>query len=311
MDLLLAVTLIALMSLLAMIVGFRQGKQASSGAQLFIQSAAALVSAGYFVFIWDQPRLVSWLPHTAIIVLANWHPLIGSFFAGMYLSSQKVGRARRLTVGPLTLVLAAYAIIAPLLGSVPKCKPAETGSPLISQTTPYTCSAAAAASLLRLHGIETTEAEMAELCLTRKGTHWMGVYRGLKLMTAETPWEVVARPFSRDAVMNLHESPAVLSVNVDVDIIARSEDHGFRNNSGHSVLALGSRDNLEVMVFDPSPAYGIECWDDELLSWVSDGVILQLVPKFGAGLERPVQARINAATQQENESAYLSWNMRL
>lgn len=311
MDLFLAAILIALMSLWAMIVGFRQGQRASVGSQLMVQGLAVLVSTTYFFFVWEQPRLVSYLPHTAIIVLANWHPLIGSFFAGMYLSSRKVGRVRRFTVGPMTLLLAGYAIIAPLLGSAPACKPSDPGNPLVSQTTPYTCSPAAAASLLRLHGIAATESQMAELCLTRRGTHWMGVYRGLKLMTEKTPWDVVARPFSRSAVMSLNESPALLSVNVDTDSIAPSEDHGFRGHSGHSVLALGSRDNTKVMVFDPSPAYGIECWDDELLSWVSNGVILQLVPRFGTGLEGPVRERIDRATQERNESMYLSWNVRL
>lgn len=311
MDLFLAAILIALMSLWAMLIGFRQGQRTSDGSQLMVQGVAVLVSTAYFVFVWEQPRLVSYLPHTAIIVLANWHPLIGSFFAGMYLSSRKVGRLRRITVGPMTLLLAAYAIVAPLLGTAPVCKPGDPASPLVSQTTPYTCSAAAAASLLRLHGIDTSEAQMAELCLTRKGTHWMGVYRGLKLMTDRTPWDVVARPFTRDAVMSLDDSPALLSVNVDTGSIAASEDHGFRGHSGHSVLALGSRDNIEVMVFDPSPAYGIECWDDELLSWVSNGVILQLVPRFGTGLEGQVRERIDRATQEENETMFLSWNVRI
>ena len=31
---------------------------------------------------------------------------------------------------------------------------------------------------------------MAELCLTRRGTSWMGLYRGLKLKTEGTPWKV-------------------------------------------------------------------------------------------------------------------------
>ncbi len=311
MDLLLATILIALTSLWVMIIGYRQGQKHSGRSRLRVQGIAAVASLLYFAFVWDRPWIAGWVPHTALIVLVNWHPLMGAFFAGMYLSSTQVGPARRYTIGPLTLLLAAYAIVAPLTGRPPVCEPDASDGALITQTTPYTCSAAAAASLLRLHGIETDEAEMAELCLTRKGTHWMGVYRGLKLMTQESEWDVVAQPFSHEAVMNLHETPAILSVNVDTDSIARTEDHGFRSESGHSVLALRSSNNHEVIVFDPSPAYGIECWDRELLSWVSDGVILRLVPRSGPGFDAPVRDRINRATREIDEIAYVSWSRPL
>lgn len=311
MDLFLATVLIALMSLWAMLIGFRQGQRASGGSQLLMQGLVVLASGLYFGFIWEKPILAEYLPHTGLIVLANWHPMMGSFFAGMYLSSSDIGRTRRLIVGPLTLLLAAYAIVAPLVGVTPRCKPTDPNTPLITQSTPYTCSPAAAASLLRLHGIAASEAEMAKLCLTRKGTHWMGVYRGLKIMTQDTEWEVVTQPFSRDAVMNLHDSPAILSVNVNVDGINSTEDHGFHGHSGHSVLALGSRDDIEVMVFDPSPAYGIEYWNLELLSWVSDGVILKLVPRYGTGDDTPIRARISQAALQHNEIAYISWTEHL
>src|SRR5260221_7046371 len=38
-------------------------------------------------------------------------------------------------------------------------------------------------------GISATEQEMADLCITRRGTYWQGLYRGLKLKTAGTLWE--------------------------------------------------------------------------------------------------------------------------
>ena len=47
------------------------------------------------------------------------------------------------------------------------------------QSSPHTCSAASAATLLRFYGIRATEQEMAELCLTRSGTTWLGLYHGL------------------------------------------------------------------------------------------------------------------------------------
>ena len=50
------------------------------------------------------------------------------------------------------------------------------------QTSQVTCPAAAWATLLRYHGIEVTEAEMAGLCLTGPdGALMLGLYRGLRV----------------------------------------------------------------------------------------------------------------------------------
>ncbi len=311
MDLFLAIILMTLIMLWTMILGMRLGKQASSSSQFGVQMLVVGVSCFYFLFLWNRPCLTRWLPHAALIILANWQAVIGSFFAGMYLSSGRIGRKRRLIVGPMTLVLAGYSIVAPVLGNAPTCIPASSASPLITQTTPYTCSPAAAASLLRLHGIPATESKMADLCLTRRGTHWMGVYRGLKLMTQRTPWKVVAESFSRKTLLSLHEAPALLSVDIDTDLIAAGYDHGFRGNTGHSVLALGAGGGDDVMVFDPAPSYGIECWDREILSWVSEGVILRLVRRDGSKRDAAVSTRIRRATLQTDKFSYISWKLRM
>ena len=86
----------------------------------------------------------------------------------------------------------------PLLGRTPACSERwdELGTCL--QTTDYTCSPACAATLLKKYGIAATEQEMAELCLTRRGTSWQGLYRGLKLKTAGTDWDVAGLPAAPD-----------------------------------------------------------------------------------------------------------------
>ena len=308
MDLFLAFILITLTSMWAMIAGLRLGQLAPNKSRLIKQIVVVAASALYLSFIWNRPFVTYLLPHTALIVLANWLPVIASFFTGMYWSSREIDRTRRVTLGSTTLLLAGYSLVAPIIGRAPVCDPASPDSLLISQSTPHTCSPAVAASLLRLHGIATSESEMAHLCLTRHGTHWMGLYRGLKLMTQKTSWDVVARPYSCDAVMNLNGSPALLSINVNPDQIDSTHDHGFRSNRGHSVLALKSRNHREVVGFDPSPSYGIECWDHEMLSWVSDGVILCLVPRDGHEQDGTVRTRINRATLKLDHLAYVSWH---
>jgi hypothetical protein len=297
MDLYLAASLIALISLGAMIVGTRVGRQASHRTQFIVQLSVLLVGILYTFCAWNRPVLTQLLPHTGLIVLANWHPVIGSFFAGMYFTSSRVMLCRRMLVGTATLGLAGYSIIAPLAGHPPECIPSSASRILVSQSTPHTCSAAVAASLLRLHGIPATEGTMAELCLTREGTHWLGVYRGLKLMTRNSRWDVVVQPFSCAAARRLGRRPAIFAVNIDTEDIGTSVEHGFCDNAGHSVLALGPSNGAGVVVFDPAPTYGIETWNKAMFDCVSSGVMLSLVARSEQNGSVEVASRVTRLTQ--------------
>jgi len=296
MDLYLAASLIALASLWAMIIGTRLGRYASRRTQLIVQLSVLAVGVLYSVFAWNRPVLTQLLPHAALIVLANWHPVIGSFFAGMYLTSDRVKWCRRMLVGTATLGLAGYAIVAPLAGQSPECTPTDGNRILVTQSTPHTCSAAVAASLLRLHGIPATEGAMANLCLTREGTHWLGVYRGLKLMTRNTRWDVVVEPFSCDAARRLGSRPAILAINIDTDDIGPAVEHGFCDDAGHSVLALGPSNGAGIVVFDPAPTYGIETWNNAMLRCISSGVMLSLVPRREHDTSVEVASRVTRLT---------------
>jgi len=297
MDLYLAATLIALASFWALIVGIRLGRQASRKTQVIVQLSVFLIGILYSLFAWNRPVLTHFVPHAELIVLANWHPVIGSFFVGMYVTSNRVRLSRRLLMGTATLALAGYAIVAPFAGTPPECISSDSGKVLVTQSTPHTCSAAVAASLLRIHGIPASEGTMAELCLTRQGTHWMGVYRGLKLMTQDSRWNVVAEPFSSEAARNLGKRPAILAVNIDTDDIGPAIEHGFCDNAGHSVLALGPAKGEGVVVFDPAPTYGIETWNNSMLECVSSGVILSLVPRHDWNASVTVASRVSRLSQ--------------
>jgi len=287
MDLYMAIALIVLTSALSMLIGFRVGHHRSRRLQLTVQLLVLCLGILYFVFVWNRPILTLLLPHTALIVLANWHSVLGCFFAGMYLTADCVSRCRRLLIGSGTAALSCYAIVAPLVGQPPRCAETFSQAPLVKQSTPFTCSPAAAASLLRLHGIQVTEAEMARLCLTRHGTHWMGLYRGLKVKTKDSMWNVAAETYSAQAARELGERLAILSVNMNTKQSGSPLEHGFNENSGHSVVALGAHEHMGLMVFDPAPNYGIEAWNDSMLNRISDGVILTLVPR-SAEITSPV-----------------------
>jgi len=282
MDLVLAAILIVLLSVWALLIGLQIGSSRSQRLQVWIQLSVVGLWVVYFFCLWNRPVLTRWLPHSALIILANWHALMGSFFVGIYLSTSSIRLSRKWLLGPFTLLLSVYSIFAPFIGVAPNCDGDVTAETLVSQTTPYTCSPAAAATLLRLHGINATEAEMTRLCLTRQGTHWLGVYRGLKIMTQDSAWDVIAEPFSAEAVLRLGRTPAVLSINVGARSIVDASDYGFSDAVGHSVVALRAHPESGVAIFDPEPSYGIEAWNPDFLQHVSDGVILRLVPSGGS-----------------------------
>jgi hypothetical protein len=142
------------------------------------------------------------------------------------------------------------------------------------QSSNASCSAAAAATLLTIHDIPATEAEMADLCFTGDdGTSLQGVYRGLKLKTAGTPWTV--EPFSGDVEsIRSRPEPSFLSVglgrwqNADRRY---SEKWGWAPGVMHSVVLLRFIDGGKVIVADPG--VGREHWYEQGLIdlWKGEG----------------------------------------
>ena len=160
--------------------------------------------------------------------------------------------------------------------------PRSVGGGPLAETTDFTCTAACAATVLRAHGIGATEQQMADLCLTRRGTLWQGLYRGLKLKTVRTPWdvEIVHGPFDR--LRTLGDGPAILAAGIPRDAkVARiyTERYGWTPGEWHSVLFFGFRGDGLVAMGDPTPGIGRENWTEEDLRilWAGRGV--RLVPR--------------------------------
>lgn len=265
------------------------------------QLAAVTGMLAYMLFLWNRPRLTTLLPSSDLIILGNWLPCWAAFFVGVYLTTPGSGLVRKTTLSLLTLLLAAYSTIAPTIGQPPECKVSRSSETLTYQTNPYTCSAACATSLLKLYGLNATEQELTELCLTRQGTHWMGVYRGLKLKTANTEWTVVAEEFSEEAMIRNANMPSILALDLDVSEFPEHIDHGFQSHTGHSVVCLGNDGRAGVPVFDPSPDFGTEYWTDSIFRCVRGGVILRLVardPDNAATLQ--TQRRVQTAKRSRS-----------
>jgi hypothetical protein len=176
---------------------------------------------------------------------------------------------------------ALFGILYPMLGQAPRCGERWSAVGGYQQTTPYTCSAASAATLLHMHGISATEQEMAELCLTRRGTSWLGLYRGLKLKTQGTQWDVELVRCSAAEVRYHTDRPMVMEVGLEadapIDAAFRSE-FGWEPGLRHSVVLLpSSGDRLEIL--DPTPQIGREQWDDESIRLLWRGHGLRLVKR--------------------------------
>lgn len=278
-----------IVSLLAMLVlcGFAAvcgaTAQAFSSRRLvgLLQIFVAILMAGYLYWLMDSPLLVTLIPHSSAIILSNWLPLMGAFFAGICFRTVAISAVRRAFLTTALLSLCTYSLMSPLLGDSPRCAEVDYERILEFQTTEQTCSPACAAGLLRLHGIHATERELSRLCLTRQGTHWLGLYRGLKLKTQGTPWDVVVEKISGDELRDGMHSPGILSLTFgDVVSQARIEE-GFQSDVGHSVISLGKTASGNLQVFDPSPDYGFECWNRDTLQDVESAILVRLVSRDG------------------------------
>lgn len=279
-DLTTGIIILAAACMVSLIAGFQTGGLRRRKTFQRVQAAVVAMMAAYMTFLWNRPVLASLLPTSNVIILANWLPIWGCFFVGCYVRSPRIAIYRRVFIAAVSLCICGYSAVAPVLGTSPECSSVGyRGHELQYQSTPYTCSAACAVSLLQMHGIEATEDELAELCLTRKGTHWMGLFRGLKLKTKGTAWDVVAEPLDLTGLSHHRLSPCVLSVRVNVNAFPAGVDHGFRDDVGHSVVFLGSSSQGQITVFDPSPDFGIEQWDHGMLRCIDGGVCVRLVPR--------------------------------
>lgn len=259
-DIYLGLLILAVLSAMTFGIARAIGRRVSSQAANGMSLLAVFLLIGYIGFVWDQSALVRWLPFSNLIVIGNWLPLEASFLGGLASVQTQLPIWRRgLTVIGLQLA-AIIVVLSPVMGTAPQCGAAWNGE-ICLQTTKQTCSAACAATLLKMHGIDATEQEMAELCLTRRGTNWMGLYRGLKKKTAGTEWDVEVFTGSADDLRAMN-APAILSVGLEPGAAVEpfyQTELGWRPGMRHSVVLLGFVTDL-VEIGEPTIDDGCERW---------------------------------------------------
>ena len=297
-DLYLGLAVMALLSACAFALGY-----GLSGGHKWVGNGLAIVTVlltlFYIRFAWNDIRLARLLPFSNLVVVGNWLPLTSTFLAGVVW--RRIRHWRRVIAVAALWIAAGYAAATPLLATMfeinrvfpfvnrtrpPTCE--DNWTPrreACLQTTSATCTPACAATLLSLHGIEATEGEMARLCLTTsKGTNWTGLYRGLKLKTHGTRYDVRVLSGSARKLLSTLRSPTILSVGLPMDT---RPDSYYRTkwvwNPGeeHSVILLGINKEGMLQIIDPDDRIVFENWHprDIAVLWRGQGMTLVERPR--------------------------------
>lgn len=242
-------------------------------------AAAVLILLGFYVRdVWDNIVLAKWLPFSNLIVLGNGFPLAMAVLAGLAWNRVPPPMARRVAIVALLFGASAYAVYFPFRGQVPECGDTwENG--VCRQSTHDTCSAAAAATLLRMHKLEATEQEMAKLCITRKGTSWLGLYRGMKLKTAGTDWDVEVFSVDADQLAQNKSYPAIVFMRLTAQVADHHPEYetaGWIVGTSHSTVLMEMDSAGLCTMGDPSIGRELMPLDDFKQLYEKRG--LRLVP---------------------------------
>lgn len=294
-DLILGMLILGILCLLLFWGGRFLGRRLPVWGVYLCAIGNVLLIGGYIRWLWDNVLLAQFLPFSNLIIVGNWFPLLLSLFGGMVIELiprlgvetrdfHKGIRIRQAMIILITQGLGWYAVVMPLMGETPICNDEWEGR-ICLQTTRHTCSAACAATLLKECGIEATEQEMATLCLTRRGTLWQGLYRGLKLKTAGTEWDVEVFAGSVEDLRRGPQVTSILMVGIPTAESAPpiySHQYGWIPGVFHSVLFIKFLPDGGVHMGEPTPSIVEENWSETDLQILYRGRGVRLVKRNGS-----------------------------
>lgn len=264
-DIYSGLAILATISAALFFLGLRLSRSATTKRVTFIALATVCGIGIYIVWLDDSVLLARLLPFSNLIVLGNWFLPACAFLAGTVWRKLPGSVMRRSVYTTLLLGVGLFAVVQPIWGSPPTCHDMWRNG-VCMQTSKISCSAACAATILKAVGIEANEQEMAELCLTRNGTLWQGLYRGLKLKTAGTDWDVEVFAGGESALRDREPGPVILTVGIPrgatVDPVY-TEDYGWTPGEMHAALFYRFADNGNVDMGDPGIDDGREQWSRE------------------------------------------------
>ncbi len=287
-DLYLGIAILVALMAAAFLLALLITRNASTVVCDVLAAITVIAIAVYARWIWEDTLMARLFPYSNLIVLSNWFPVAAGFLAGLVWqrirdTPERIpgigtfhGLPRRIFATVLLAVAGGSTLVAPLLGQPPDCHNDWDGD-LCYQTTGATCSAAAGATLLQFYGVYASEGEMAELCLTRHGTNWKGLYRGLTLNVAPQGKKVEAFELTVDELKQQFSDPCILQCELRIGEGRSSvpyELDGWVPGQPHSLVLLDIHED-EFQIFDPS--VGIEVWTRDAMETLWHGQGMRVV----------------------------------
>lgn len=274
-DLLICLVAMCIASAVLFAIGSRIGSRCRRPAAVSVGCFAMAVLVAYALWLTDNPLLTHVLPVANVLLWGNLQLPGAALLGGVAWSSLKTPLWQRLLLIGALLGTGLWRETAPLIGHRPPVGPERWTHGICRQTSTSSCSAAAAATLLSIYGIQTNESEMIDACLTHvEGTSALGLYRGLKLKTAGTAWNVRAdKP--RTASIDHWPLPAVVTVSLpglDAGLLV-----------GHSIVVLGIDGDGKFEIADPFA--GRQRWTRRQLVDAYGGDVMALVPRDRAAVK--------------------------
>ena len=283
-DLTIAIILMAVLSM-AVFSSFRAALSGAPERLMDGIAAALVILVGVYVrLVWGQLWIVRWIPLSSVIILSNWFPLIlAALAAVLWVRTNSQSILRRLPVQTLLISGAIWSVVYVIPNTPPVCGNVWIEPSIFvpyricRQTTPHTCSAAAAATILNSLGIEASEAELAALCLTKQGTTWLGLYHGLAVKLHGTGFRAEFFECRTSELPQIvSEFPALLccelSDAVDAKYPQYQELDGWKPGVKHSTVLFETADGRHL-IGDPSQIQP-EIWTDADMEnlWTGKGL---------------------------------------
>ncbi|MGH7213158.1 MAG: peptidase C39 [Tepidisphaeraceae bacterium] len=283
-DLLIGYGILSALTAVALVAGLRLGRALPAHVgRLAVAGVVALILV-FHQYLLDGLFWAKVLPFSNVIILANLLPVLVGLLAGLAWRFMSGGVIRKAVVIVPLSVAGCYVTGSPVFARPPATGEVWRGR-VCRQTTSSSCSPAAAATLLRAHGIPATETEMVALCLTGEdGTPMLGLYRGLKLKTRDTNYDVEVFTGNMEAFLaDARRGAAVISVMLPWEgaVDNRYEkDWGWIPGQKHTVAFFGRSSGEYSDIGDP--AVGRETWHNKALQTLWTGEAIRLVRRAGA-----------------------------
>lgn len=269
--------MLVLSAAVAFFLGYRMARDWSRNARMIGVMVAIVVGFCFFRFAYDSIRIVALFPSGLLPFAAEWQVPFVAVGAGIFLREVTLPRWRRGLLSLMLVVVSLLPVVRMVAATAPRSKNVWSG-PVCRQTNPSTCSAAAAATLLRHHGIKATEAEMIDLCFTRRdGTSLGGLARGLRVKAPDK--SVKMGSLTLTDLRERIQKPTILIVGLTAEAAEREPRYerqwGWAVGLRHAVVCFGFTQDGNPIIGDPS--VGREVWSERGLMdlWTGTAVWLE------------------------------------